>query len=588
MIQPYGMLRASTLPAIVVLAGIGYAATAPRGIVGGDNGEWSTMFATGGIAHPPGYPAYVLWLRLFRWLPAGTPAHGAALATVALAMIAVFALQRACFAWGASAISTALVSALYAFSPLAWKTGCQAEVFAMNAAFAAAILALSAPASGVRAGKRVILLGAVAGLAVANHQSIVLLAPIGLVAAWRAARESNRPGLAAAAGVVALAAGLALPYVYVYALAKTADPLTTPMWIEEPSLRGVFFHFRRGAYGTLALTGSGAARQPLAHLAALASRVTLHTLGLPIVVVVALAFRKLPRSLVPLGLSVLLAAALVASFDLPTEGLGAAVGERFYLLPELLLCFAGALAIDGLVPRIEARAGGAPSSVALAAIAAVQIARSVPQVLEFVRPTVALYVENTLRSAPPDAIVVVGGDHRWGGFLYARYALHQRPDVAFVVPQLLPQSWYRQLARAQTGVNFETPRGGPVGPKTTIARLLATGRPVLYTDWPDRKVADTPHATIGTAMRVLAPGEPIPPPEEIFAANDEAFARFAMEDDPPRDPASWAYDLQGDYARPWVELSLRFADAGKREAEQECLARVARYAPWLVTARRRP
>jgi len=61
------------LPAIVALSAVGYTATAPHWILGGDNGEFATMYAVGGIAHPPGYPSMVLWLRLWHWLPVDSP-----------------------------------------------------------------------------------------------------------------------------------------------------------------------------------------------------------------------------------------------------------------------------------------------------------------------------------------------------------------------------------------------------------------------------------------------------------------------------------------------------------------------------------
>jgi hypothetical protein len=83
-------------------------------------------------------------------------------------------------------------------------------------------------------------------------------------------------------------------------------------------------------------------------------------------------------------------------------------------------------------------------------------------------------------------------------------------------------------------------------------------------------------------MRVLAPGEPMPPAEALAEANDKMFAAFATEPAPPRDPAGWGYDLEGDYARPWLELARRFAQEGVPGGEQQCLRRVAMYAPRFV------
>ena len=57
--------------------------------------------ARGGVAHPSGYPLYVMYLRAMAWLP-GTPAHAAALATALLGAAQIGVLHAACRAWGSA------------------------------------------------------------------------------------------------------------------------------------------------------------------------------------------------------------------------------------------------------------------------------------------------------------------------------------------------------------------------------------------------------------------------------------------------------------------------------------------------------
>ncbi|HEV7554947.1 MAG TPA: DUF2723 domain-containing protein, partial [Kofleriaceae bacterium] len=61
----------------------------------------STLGAAGGAAHPTGYPAYLIWLRITSWIPGSTPAHTAAIATAILGAGALVTLHAACRAWGA-------------------------------------------------------------------------------------------------------------------------------------------------------------------------------------------------------------------------------------------------------------------------------------------------------------------------------------------------------------------------------------------------------------------------------------------------------------------------------------------------------
>jgi hypothetical protein len=531
----------------------------------------------------------VAWLRLFHFVPASTPAHGAALATVILATLSVVALERACLAWGSSVWAASIVATVYALSPIAWRLATQAEVFAMNALFAATILTLAGPRPPLAHAKRAIALALIGGIAIGDHLSIVMLAPVGLYGAWRAVRDSSDAPRVAMLAVATFALSLIAPYAYELHVARTADPLACPLWIEEPSLRGVWFHLRRGAYGSLALAGSGAAREPLQHILELSKRLVLDTMGLPILAV-AILFRA-PRagtderlgraSRLALGASLLLAGpGLVALFDLPLHSIERQVVERFYLLPELMICVPGALALDA-VARVLSRHRFV--AVALGAFFVIgQLVSNAMRRGDRPGPSVEQYVENTLRNAPPNAIVVGTGDMRWGGFLYARYALHLRPDVTFVNPSLLSQRWYRRLASELTGVNFETPTGKPIGPKTTVSRLLASGRPIGYTDWPDPKVADTPSYAVGTLMRVVAPGEAPPSSERLEAMNLEAFAAFTLEPAPPPESDAWGHALAPDYARPWIQLARRFDAEGRPDDAQRCLARAGKLAPWTV------
>ena len=60
------------------------------------------------------------------------------------------------------------------------------------------------------------------------------------------------------------------------------------MWIEAPSLAGVFFHFRRGAYGTLSLAGIPVESHPFETLRLFTTGCTRQLLGMPWVVLLVL------------------------------------------------------------------------------------------------------------------------------------------------------------------------------------------------------------------------------------------------------------------------------------------------------------
>jgi hypothetical protein len=127
----------STAALVALVAAAAYLPTAARSVLGGDNGEFATLFHAPGVAHPPGYPLYLLYLRALSGLPAASPAHGAALATALLGAAAAAALFSAGRAWGASRGASAFAALAWALSSLPWRLATQAEVFALNALLAA-------------------------------------------------------------------------------------------------------------------------------------------------------------------------------------------------------------------------------------------------------------------------------------------------------------------------------------------------------------------------------------------------------------------------------------------------------------------
>ena len=569
--------RAIAIEVVVVfVVAIVYFVTSARSVLGGDNGEFATLFARGGVAHPPGFPLYVLWLRALHWIPASSPAHGAALATAVLGVATVFVLQRACRAWRARAEIAAGVALVYAFSPLAWSLATSAESFTLDALIAAAIVWLAAPTPPLRGTRGLAVLGLLAGLGLSDHHTIVLIAPIGLCAAIRLLRDSPRRVIAVLAGLGGLIVGLT-PYAYLL-VASHHHGWT---WGGTGTLSGVLRHFLRSDYGTLRLQSTGT-RAPLRHLGALLAHAIADQPGFLVVSAIAAFVRPSMRSkpMIFLAAAFLLAGPLfVLVFNASLDDVGAVIVERFYLLPELLSCVIAAVAVESLVrdARPAFVLGGG------AIVVGVVVLRAVPFVREHHRPSVELYVRNTLGFLPPRAVVLGKGDHRFGGFLYAREALGLRTDVAFVNPTMIVAPWYRAYASAITGEEIPAPLAGE-DPEITIARaLLDRGRDVFLAASPN-DVEQTAFATypIGTVTRVAPRGAPLPEPVSLMEANEALFSTFTLEDGPPSSPNTWAGSLALSYARPWRVLAGTFDKMGDGERARFCAARAAAFAPWLV------
>jgi hypothetical protein len=283
----------------------------------------------------------------------------------------------------------------------------------------------------------------------------------------------------------------------------------------------------------------------------------------------------------------------VSQFNIEPNGIGASVVERFYLLPELVVCIPFALGIDMLAARFErthasddGRVPAWTAILAMTASAAIGTVTSWPKVREHHRPTVELFARNTLDTAPPNAVILGTGDHRLYGLLYVQHALGRRPDVVYLDPNMWRYRWYRQRLAPMLGTAIYEPAGPNVSTVALAKSLLATGRPLLLANlFTDAITRLLPTYPAGTLIRVLPHGTALPPPDEVERINWALDASFEHEPTLPTGPGTWASDVQEAYARPWLALSEAFRAQGRLERADANRSRAAAAAPWLSPGR---
>jgi hypothetical protein len=560
--------------AVPLASGAAYAVTASKVVLGGDSGELAAVGAAGGVAHPPGYPLFILWCRLWQWLPA-SPAHRVALATAISGAFAVMMLERACRAWGASARAAALAAAIFAFSPLAWRLATEPEVFMLNAAIALVLVTLAAPEPKGTPAKRAIALAFIAALGLSNHHSIVLLAPLGLLAWGRAVMRAPTRwrALTIVASLGGFAVGL-LPYLYLIPSAQGACA-----WGDTSTFRGLVHHFLRSDYGTTRLSTSSSAPEPLGQLMLLGGSFVESLIALPLVATVVLAARNRRWSwdFAALTASLLLAGPIFVSFfNLPPRGLFTLVVARFHLLPLVLASVLGARGLEVIATRRAA-------FFAAAATVVLRGALSGADAVVAHRPTTERYLRNVLALLPPKSILVAAGDDLTGGFEYMQCVLGERRDVVVLAPQLMLAEWYGPRMDRALGFPIEHARVKPgetrpsLNGRHLLEELVASGRPVFLTAWfvpnLERGFFSYP---IGPLVRIVPTPAEVPPPPSLLEANEAVFANMKLDDTPP--PAdTWAGLRYSDYARPWEVLADALDHGGATEAARECRERAARF-----------
>jgi len=554
-----------------VVALVVYAWVASPYIVGNDNAEFSTLGAVGGIAHPSGYPGYVLWLRAMSWIPGESAAHTAALATVVLAVIQLLVPHAACRAWGARPIVATLAVAVYAAAPLVVRYSTEAEAFAGNQFVVALVLWLAAERGPLRGNRRAFVLGLVAGLGMTNHLTCTLIAPVGIVGVVRAARE--HPGRRALPIVAAGAGWLVgmLPYLYLFVapenLLAWPNPTTTSELLD--------IMLRRTYGGAFGFSGTGDPVPVAAQLAELAAMLARSWLWLLVPVGLAALASRIARPThepragwIALAASWLLAGPLLATrFDVATEEFGLHIVHRFHLLPILLLVIPVAVGLTWISDRVAAASDGKLPRAAVFQIAVhlgflALLAVSLPDVGRYRTAAMEYMARNTLRSMPPNAVIMAAAvDELDVGIRYLQLTRGERPDVLFFRWRDAVVPWYRK--------KFE-PHGLVLAPGTAysatavIDRFHADGRPV-FVYWGESELRQTyPSYTFGVLVRLLPRGGTPPPIAEVFMLNREMFEHFDLSYPLPGKSDQFATWVHRKYVGTWARLAEALQAAGLR------------------------
>lgn len=422
-----------------------YLASLHPGLPAGDSGELITVAATGGVAHPPGYPLYTMLAGLvLRVFVGGEVAWRLNLfsavcmaAAAALLALAVVRLTRS----SAAALAAA---AAFAFASPVFKYALVAEVFPLNALLGACVLlALTlAPEHAL------VVLAFLGALALSHHHTLLLLAvPAFVATAIRVGRVSLARlwPRALAAGALGL-----LPLVWLPIAARGHGV----RWGDAGTLKGFAALLLRAEYGTFRLdpTESGHGLHG-AHLTDFVTSLP-HTFGVVALLLLVAGVVALVRRARALALSLAGFIALQLLFytriGFPLEpAIYRGVVERFAILPLLVLSAVVGLGVAWLLARVPA---GVARPVAALVLVGALAASAVPRFLHDARDGdhfTAELARAVLASTPQDAVLFVQGDLFHNALGYLQRVEHLRPDVTVLDQELMTYAWYLRRVRTE-------------------------------------------------------------------------------------------------------------------------------------------
>lgn len=457
-----------------------YLATLAPGLTwshfGADGGDLITAAATGGVAHPGGYPLYLLVSRLFQFLPFGSLAYRtnllSALATVAAALLLYWFLVRRLpdNNPGFSHLAGLVAGFVFGFAPLVWSQALITEVYALHIFFVGLIFFLTFSESTYSGNRSFdLLIGLMLGLALGNHITSLLLLPVVFGMAFQSGRHGFWRFSWRLAG---LAAGL-LVYLTLPLRALSESPV---IWGNPATLEGFFWLVSGELYRTQFFSLSFA--DLLGRVAGVAA-LFLGQFGLSgLLLGLAGMFSgrvtsALQRSLAWVSLSSVFLA------------IGYATSDSFIYTMPALLCFAIWLGF-GLSWLMDTLADWPRVPWLLVLIFLVILLFQTGQNWSDVDASKDVRAETfgaqVISSLPADALVFARGDQAVFSLWYFHFALEQRPDLIVVAADLLHFPWYLQNLRAvYPGLQISEPY--PFPETLSVNNPTRPSCSVEYVDW---------------------------------------------------------------------------------------------------------
>ncbi len=442
-------IRSVVPPLFIALSlGVVYLGTMARGLTwangGTDGGDLITAAAVGGVAHPTGYPTYLLAAGVFQQIPLGTLAFRthllSAAAAVAAALVVYFMVTRLAGATSEGNWLAGLAAAgLFGLAPLVWSQAVIAEVYTLHALFVALVAALAVwiPLKA-RSGWWDALLGVVLGLAVGNHLTSVFLIPAALLRMKQPRPFRIDPG-ALARGAAGLGTGL-LVYAALPLRALSLPPVNwgDPVTLERFSwlVSGQLYQRR-----LLNLPAAGMVERLEEAGGLLAAQVGLAGILLALV---GLIFYFKPTRLYFLTLWI---AAAFAAFAV----LYASADSYLYLIPVVLsLSIWAGLGLGGLMqPAFRYMGWFKPVAAALFGLLLVGYALDRwPRVDASRDGRAEQFGAQVLQNAPQSALIFAQDDASVFSMWYFHFALRQRPDLVIMAQDLLHFEWYDRTLRS--------------------------------------------------------------------------------------------------------------------------------------------
>ena len=452
---------------------------------GADGGDLITAAATGGIAHPTGYPLYMLLARLFQFIPLGSLAFRTNLmsafftAGAALLIYRLVARSLSCSEPDQYWVAGLTSGIAFGLAPMIWSQAVITEVYALHSFLLVLLLYISLhPTSPKFTQQRQdCLLGLTFGLAMGNHVSIILLLPV-VFFTTILRQPSQTPGEKVAFRMHldgrsllrrSVWGGIGSLVYFTLPLRALSHPPVN--WGNPVTLRGFQWLVTGKLYEGLVLNLDFLSILERIQTAVALLLTQYGIIGLSVGLIGLIIYFK-PNQL---NYYMLVIAIFSAAF-----AIGYATADSFLYLIPAFLCFAVWIGMglgrmmDSLSRRPRCMGGLIGMILIFTLLIHAWGQRTQVNASDDLRAE--SFGRSVLSLAPTHALVLTKGDEAVFTMWYFQYALGNRLDLAIVAPDLLQFDWYLQSLQT-TYPDLNLPGPFPF-PETVIA--ANPERPICY------------------------------------------------------------------------------------------------------------
>jgi len=429
---------------VALIAGIIYFVTRAPGVMYTDSGELAAAAATLGVAHPTGYPLFILIGHLWSLLPWSSIIDGMNIfagvvtaSAVGMTVLTIDLIQRRMFDTRTSSPSSSEMSLFLAdagalllgMAPVVWAQGTSIEVYGLNLLLITIALYCVLRASVETDGYRwTITTSFVVGLMLTNHVSSLFLT-VGLLIIL-----SSSPAFSFRKMWPYIFLPALLPLIlYAYLPLRSAQLPPLNWGMTHLGVFEFFYHVKGTQYGVWLFSDKKAAEQNARLLQVLLSEMLLWIGWIPVIAGLVMSWIRMRRVMLGLLLVVVGNLAISLGYSIPDID--------SYFLPTLLI--SAIFFAIGVYALISLRThSGRLASIALI-LPIVGIIRTWPEADLSTHRAVPLYTQWALENADSNAIVISRQwDYLLSSMWYEREVEHHRTDVIVIEKELLRRTWY--------------------------------------------------------------------------------------------------------------------------------------------------